>query len=424
MFDLQSPYLNPARALGPAFVLNRWDNHWVYWIGPISGGAVAALLHTYVLSSKKLRDPRDIDDGDNSSMRSDEDTYDDLEKQAAAKFPGATYAMYRPVAGGASSLYSAPPTAIERVESLYGGTKSLYCKSPPLTRANLNRSQSVYAKSTSGRETLMLPKPGPLMPAQSLYPIRIGQQSAQGLGRDIPPLLQNNQIINPTQNHNSTNQNMQNQLQQCNQSIYGIRGITTSLSTRESGIYGMSSGGNIYGRAPAPLPERTQNPQHQQNGPSISQQSQQQSQQQQHQQLQNTSSANVAGNTENGTTNSRRPESMYGHVSRRSDDSAYGSYQGSTKGKVPGPPPPPPPSSVVPGPPYQYHEQMRPSPGPLQQNQSQQSYHRNSPIANSPNPQYWWQCAHHNACTGNRWWYNNFLIDDDSSTVYTRVWQL
>lgn len=377
--------MNPARALGPAFVLNRWDNHWVYWIGPISGGAVAALLHTYVLSSKKLRDSRDIDDGENSSMRSDEDTYDDLEKQASAKFPG-TYAMYRPVTG-ASSLYGAPPTAIERVESLYGGTKSLYCKSPPLTRANLNRSQSVYAKSTSGRETLMLPKPGPLMPAQSLYPIRIGQH-AQGLGRDIP-LLPNNQVmINPTttQNHNSANQNMQNQLQQCNQSIYGIRGITTSLSTRENGIYGMSSGGNIYGRAPAQLPERTLNPQQQQqNGPLISQSTQQQSPSQ-HQQLQNTSASGSSA-LENGTS-SRRPESMYGHASRRSDDSAYGSYQGSTKGnqygKVPGPPPPP----VVPGPTHQYHEQMRPSPGPLQQNQSQQSYHRNSPIANSPNPQY------------------------------------
>lgn len=48
-----------------------------------------------------------------------------------------------------TSLYSAaPPCKLDRVESLYGGTKSLYAKSPPLTRANLNRSQSVYTKSS------------------------------------------------------------------------------------------------------------------------------------------------------------------------------------------------------------------------------------------------------------------------------------
>lgn len=47
-----------------------------------------------------------------------------------------------------ASLYSAPPCKLDRVESLYGGTKSLYAKSPPLTRANLNRSQSVYTKSS------------------------------------------------------------------------------------------------------------------------------------------------------------------------------------------------------------------------------------------------------------------------------------
>lgn len=47
-----------------------------------------------------------------------------------------------------ASLYSAPPCKLDRVESLYGGTKSLYTKSPPLTRANLNRSQSVYTKSS------------------------------------------------------------------------------------------------------------------------------------------------------------------------------------------------------------------------------------------------------------------------------------
>ncbi|XP_043529348.1 neurogenic protein big brain isoform X2 [Frieseomelitta varia] len=352
---VSSPFLNPARALGPAFVSNRWDNHWVYWVGPLSGSAVAALLHEYVLNPKRSRDPRDMDDGDNSSMRSDEDTYDDLDKPTGPKFPSA-YATYRPVAGASSSIYSAPPTALERVESIYGGTKSLYCKSPPLTRANLNRSQSVYAKSTSGaRDGLMIPKPGPLVPAQSLYPIRIGQTGSSSGGRDSQQQNGSNGPSQSSQNHNSTNQNMQNQLQQCTQSIYGIRGISTSLSSRENGVYDSSSAATATTAA-----------------------AQQQQQQQQHQ------NGTISTNSDNAV-NSRRPESMYGHISRRSDDSAYGSYQGSTRGnygKVPGPPGSTGPSNGPSGPP-QYREQGRPSPaGPLQQNQ-QSTFQRNS-----PNPQY------------------------------------
>ncbi|XP_006621735.1 neurogenic protein big brain [Apis dorsata] len=371
---VSSPFLNPARALGPAFVSNRWDNHWVYWVGPLSGSAIAALLHEYVLNSKQSRDPRDIDDGDNSSMRSDEDTYDDLDKPSGPKFSSA-YATYRPVAGASSSIYSAPPTALERVESIYGGTKSLYCKSPPLTRANLNRSQSVYAKSSSGtRDGLMIPKPGPLVPAQSLYPIRIGQTGSNS-GRESQQ--QNGQNQN-SQNHNSTNQNMQNQLQQCTQSIYGIRGISTTLSTRENGIYGVSTGSSIYGRAPAPPPSSQNSQQSGSNVQSSAQNHHQQQQQQQQQQQNGTLSTNS-----DNAVNSRRPESMYGHVSRRSDDSAYGSYQGSTRGnygKIPGPPGSTGPSN---GSTSQYREQGRPSPaGPLQQNQ-QNSFQRNS-----PNPQY------------------------------------
>ncbi|XP_011164574.2 neurogenic protein big brain [Solenopsis invicta] len=384
-----SPFLNPARALGPAFVMNRWENHWVYWVGPLSGGAVAALLHEYVLSSRRTKDSRDMDDGDNSSMRSDEDTYDDLDKPNGPKFPGA-YATYRPVAGASTSIYSAPPSALERVESIYGGTKSLYCKSPPLTRANLNRSQSVYAKSTSGpRDGLMIPKPGPLVPAQSLYPIRLGQNGCQNGTREIQPGL-GGVPPNQTQNHNSTNQNMQNQLQQCTQSIYGIRGISTGLSTRENGIYGVSTGSTIYGRAPAPPPSSQNSQQSSQSGQSSiqnhpppqppSQQPSQQPQQQQQQQQQQHQNGPLSSNSDNSAS-SRRPESMYGHLSRRSDDSAYGSYQSSSRGnygKVPGPPGPPN------GPP-QYRDQGRPSPaGPLQQSQSVQSNFQR----NSPNPQY------------------------------------
>lgn len=37
--------MNPARAFGPALFSGAWNNHWVYWIGPLLGGGVAGLLY-------------------------------------------------------------------------------------------------------------------------------------------------------------------------------------------------------------------------------------------------------------------------------------------------------------------------------------------------------------------------------------------
>jgi aquaporin Z len=41
--------VNPARAFGPALVSGQWVGHLVYWVGPMVGGVLAALLWEYVL---------------------------------------------------------------------------------------------------------------------------------------------------------------------------------------------------------------------------------------------------------------------------------------------------------------------------------------------------------------------------------------
>jgi len=36
---------NPARAFGPALISGYWQDQWVWWVGPLLGGGVAALLY-------------------------------------------------------------------------------------------------------------------------------------------------------------------------------------------------------------------------------------------------------------------------------------------------------------------------------------------------------------------------------------------
>ena len=44
--------MNPARAFGPALVSGQWVAHGVYWVGPIAGAILAALLWESVLLPK------------------------------------------------------------------------------------------------------------------------------------------------------------------------------------------------------------------------------------------------------------------------------------------------------------------------------------------------------------------------------------
>lgn len=66
------PSMNPARSFGPAIVSGRdgigkciffssfnhpdvWTDHWVFWVGPLLGGALASLTYTLILSSTAER---------------------------------------------------------------------------------------------------------------------------------------------------------------------------------------------------------------------------------------------------------------------------------------------------------------------------------------------------------------------------------
>ncbi|XP_075684444.1 aquaporin-4-like [Rhinoderma darwinii] len=40
--------MNPARSLGPAVIVWKWDNHWIYWIGPIIGAICSSAAYDYI----------------------------------------------------------------------------------------------------------------------------------------------------------------------------------------------------------------------------------------------------------------------------------------------------------------------------------------------------------------------------------------
>lgn len=44
-YPLTGAAMNPARAFGPELVANTWTDAWIWYVGPLAGGAIAALLY-------------------------------------------------------------------------------------------------------------------------------------------------------------------------------------------------------------------------------------------------------------------------------------------------------------------------------------------------------------------------------------------
>ncbi|CAN6167835.1 unnamed protein product [Urochloa humidicola] len=48
--------INPARSFGPAVIYGgAWQNHWIFWVGPLIGATVAALYHKLVLRGEAVK---------------------------------------------------------------------------------------------------------------------------------------------------------------------------------------------------------------------------------------------------------------------------------------------------------------------------------------------------------------------------------
>ncbi len=53
--------MNPARSFGPALVAWDWGNHWIYWVGPGVGAALAALGYRFAFLSDVEADFEEAD---------------------------------------------------------------------------------------------------------------------------------------------------------------------------------------------------------------------------------------------------------------------------------------------------------------------------------------------------------------------------
>lgn len=47
--------MNPARVFGPALASGHFDNHYVWWLGPIAGGVLAGLVYENFFAEKKKK---------------------------------------------------------------------------------------------------------------------------------------------------------------------------------------------------------------------------------------------------------------------------------------------------------------------------------------------------------------------------------
>jgi len=62
--QLTGASMNPARSFAPAIWNGAWDNHWIYWAGPMAAALVTSVIYKYAFR----REVEDLDEVDETTM--------------------------------------------------------------------------------------------------------------------------------------------------------------------------------------------------------------------------------------------------------------------------------------------------------------------------------------------------------------------
>uniref|UniRef100_A0A3Q3M0P9 Aquaporin 4 n=2 Tax=Mastacembelus armatus TaxID=205130 RepID=A0A3Q3M0P9_9TELE len=81
--------MNPARSFGPAMITLNFENHWVYWVGPILGGILAAGLYEYLYCP----DPEIKKRLKQVFQKDESGKYREVEQEDIAIMPGSIHAI-------------------------------------------------------------------------------------------------------------------------------------------------------------------------------------------------------------------------------------------------------------------------------------------------------------------------------------------
>ncbi|KAG9509930.1 Neurogenic protein big brain, partial [Fragariocoptes setiger] len=193
--------LNPARSFGPAFIMNRWTNHWIYWLGPVLGAILGAFLYEFVL------DPLRRNTSLCSSLSSNQEPYsahnNNGQHQQQYHQAASNFLYQHPTVPANSLTVLRGPNGPSLLKAnIFGADSFSHTVAATSNNNNNNNSNTTFSDSNSGNiistSTAMQQQPqhltsrvNPMSKSQPSMALLSNQQRLSNTGNVIPPTAMN-----------------------------------------------------------------------------------------------------------------------------------------------------------------------------------------------------------------------------------------